>query len=185
MEGGPPASSSMLMPPGDPSVTAGEERPAHSDISLGPESSLQRPIEYSMLTPSARTSYTRVDLSAADIGRRGGREGAEQDDDRSDSDSGAGGQEQQATQEVEPVPHMPQVSLTFLLVSGRRRTMSFDHEITIGRVKELVWNAWPNGAFNSVVWLLPMTSFPLPRFTSNEDWAMIVLLGHPDDNYVC
>lgn len=41
------------------------------------------------------------------------------------------------------VPHTPQVSLTFLLVSGRRRTMSFDPAITIGRVKELVWNAWP------------------------------------------
>ncbi|KAG1871499.1 hypothetical protein F4604DRAFT_1770034, partial [Suillus subluteus] len=42
-----------------------------------------------------------------------------------------------------PVPQTPQVSLTFLLVSGRRRTMSFDPAITIGRVKELVWNAWP------------------------------------------
>lgn len=41
------------------------------------------------------------------------------------------------------VPQTPQVSLTFLLVSGRRRTMSFDPAITIGRVKELVWNAWP------------------------------------------
>ncbi|KAG1843064.1 ubiquitin-related domain-containing protein, partial [Suillus tomentosus] len=41
------------------------------------------------------------------------------------------------------VPQTPQVSLSFLLVSGRRRTMSFDPAITIGRVKELVWNAWP------------------------------------------
>ncbi|KAG1729523.1 ubiquitin-related domain-containing protein [Suillus paluster] len=41
------------------------------------------------------------------------------------------------------VPQTPQVSLTFLLVSGRRRTMSFDPANTIGRVKELVWNAWP------------------------------------------
>ena len=23
--------------------------------------------------------------------------------------------------------------------------MSFDQEMTVGRVKELVWNAWPNG----------------------------------------
>jgi hypothetical protein len=43
------------------------------------------------------------------------------------------------------VPQMPQVSLTFLLVSGRRRAMSFDPETTIGRVKELVWNTWPTG----------------------------------------
>ena len=107
-----------------------------------------------MLTPSARTSYTRVDLSAADIGRR---TGVEHDGDGSDSDAGGAQQEQQdETQEVEPVPHMPQVSLTFLLVSGRRRTMSFDHEITVGRVKELVWNAWPNGECFSQ----PMISWP-------------------------
>lgn len=42
-------------------------------------------------------------------------------------------------------PPIPQVSLTFLLVSGKRKTMSFDHETTIGRVKELAWNGWPNG----------------------------------------
>ena len=43
------------------------------------------------------------------------------------------------------IPQTPQVSLTFLLVSGRRRTMSFEPETTVGRVKELVWNAWPSG----------------------------------------
>ncbi|KAG8216630.1 hypothetical protein J3R82DRAFT_6825 [Butyriboletus roseoflavus] len=42
-----------------------------------------------------------------------------------------------------PIPQTPQVSLTFLLVSGLRKTQSFDPETTIGRVKELVWNAWP------------------------------------------
>ncbi|KAJ8515843.1 hypothetical protein ONZ45_g6773 [Pleurotus djamor] len=42
------------------------------------------------------------------------------------------------------VPQTPQVYLTFLLVSGRRKTMSFDPELAIGRVKELVWNAWPS-----------------------------------------
>lgn len=44
-----------------------------------------------------------------------------------------------------PVPQTPQTALTFLLVSGKRRTMLFEPETTIGRVKELVWNAWPNG----------------------------------------
>lgn len=44
-------------------------------------------------------------------------------------------------------PQMPQTSLTFLLVSGRRRTMSFEPDTTVGRVKELVWNAWPSGEF--------------------------------------
>jgi len=37
----------------------------------------------------------------------------------------------------------PQVSLCFLLVSGRRKPMTFDSDLTtIGRVKELIWNAW-------------------------------------------
>ncbi|KAJ7265975.1 hypothetical protein B0H12DRAFT_1100364 [Mycena haematopus] len=45
----------------------------------------------------------------------------------------------------EPEP-VPQTSLTFLLIDGRRRTMAFDPTTTVGRVKELVWNAWPSGA---------------------------------------
>ena len=43
------------------------------------------------------------------------------------------------------VPQMPQTYLTFLLISGKRRTMSFEPETAIGRVKELVWNSWPAG----------------------------------------
>ncbi|KAH9927744.1 ubiquitin-related domain-containing protein [Fomitopsis serialis] len=42
------------------------------------------------------------------------------------------------------VPQMPQVALAFLTITGKRRTMSFDPDTTVGRVKELVWNAWPN-----------------------------------------
>lgn len=38
--------------------------------------------------------------------------------------------------------NMAEIPLTFLLISGRRRTMSFAASITIGRVKELVWNSW-------------------------------------------
>jgi len=47
-------------------------------------------------------------------------------------------------QQQQPPPEMPQTQLTFLLVSGRRKTMSFEPNTTIGRVKELVWNAWPS-----------------------------------------
>ncbi|KAF8500201.1 ubiquitin-related domain-containing protein [Russula emetica] len=42
------------------------------------------------------------------------------------------------------VPQVPQTLVQFLLVSGRRRSMAFDPETTVGRVKELVWNTWPN-----------------------------------------
>ena len=66
--------------------------------------------------------------------------------------------EEQAGPGEDAIPQTPQVSLTFLLVSGRRRTMSFEPETTVGRVKELVWNAWPNGEF-SHVWLLRLFQF--------------------------
>lgn len=45
----------------------------------------------------------------------------------------------------ETVPQTPQTYLTFLLISGRRRTMSFEPDSPIGRVKELAWNSWPTG----------------------------------------
>jgi len=57
-------------------------------------------------------------------------------------------------QEQEDVPQTPQAFLTFLLVSGKKRTMSFEQDTTIGRVKELIWNAWPSG----------MCSFHFPSF---------------------
>jgi len=44
---------------------------------------------------------------------------------------------------AQPPETKPQISLTFLLVSGNRWTLSFDPEATIGRVKEIVWNSWP------------------------------------------
>ncbi|KAH9855683.1 ubiquitin-related domain-containing protein [Lenzites betulinus] len=99
---------------------------------------------FASLCPSARTSYTRVDFSGgtgANTPRRDftgdvdDGEGEERDD-----DGGVAGD--QLTEEA--IPQTPQVSLTFLLVSGRRRTMSFEPETTVGRVKELVWNTWPN-----------------------------------------
>ncbi|KAG6852830.1 hypothetical protein C0991_008868 [Blastosporella zonata] len=43
------------------------------------------------------------------------------------------------------VPQTAQVYITFLVISGRRRTMSFEPRTTLGRVKELVWNSWPPG----------------------------------------
>ncbi|CDO69074.1 hypothetical protein BN946_scf184992.g23 [Trametes cinnabarina] len=99
---------------------------------------------FSPLCPSARTSYTRVDFTAGGTGastpRRDLAGDADVDVDDHEDDAG----EPAADLAEETIPQTPQVSLTFLLVSGRRRTMSFDPETTIGRVKELVWNAWPN-----------------------------------------
>ncbi|EMD30990.1 hypothetical protein CERSUDRAFT_100789 [Gelatoporia subvermispora B] len=108
---------------------------------------------YTPLCPSARTSYTRVDGTATPRvpGEHESALGADDDNEDEDGeDEGDGveerGDEVAAREEPtqEPVPQIPQVALTFLLVSGRRRTMSFEPETTVGRVKELVWNAWPN-----------------------------------------
>lgn len=93
---------------------------------------------------SARTSTTQVDLDTAppffspqrDNSRASSRNG---------SRSAIGQSMILETEAAAAVPQIPQTSLTFLLVSGRRRTMSFDPDTTVGRVKELVWNAWPSG----------------------------------------
>ncbi|KAL1746613.1 ubiquitin-related domain-containing protein [Schizophyllum fasciatum] len=42
-----------------------------------------------------------------------------------------------------PPPSAPQAILTFLTVTARRKTLSFDPETTVGKVKELVWDQWP------------------------------------------
>lgn len=117
----------------------------------------------SMLCASARTSYTRVDApTVPGTPMRPSRDLP--DDARPDGithtieptlldpcqGTGAcayedyGGEKAEDAQQ-EAAPRLPQVVLTFLLVSGRRRTMAFDPATTIGRVKELAWNAWPNG----------------------------------------
>ncbi|KAH7919707.1 hypothetical protein BV22DRAFT_847681 [Leucogyrophana mollusca] len=121
------------------------------------------------LSASARTSFTRVDVDS--VGGIGGVGmypvlpmpsiptglSTRNADDHADAMATPLDAEANAASNVDPgdiagsgtegmesqVPQTPQVSLTFLLVSGRRRTMSFEPQITVGRVKELVWNAWP------------------------------------------
>lgn len=100
-------------------------------------------------TASARTSFTRVDVDSvpafgaypalpnSNLGQ------AAPDTAVNNTEALAPSATDGTTAPENIVPQTPQVSLTFLLVSGRRRTMSFDPAITIGRVKELVWNAWP------------------------------------------
>jgi len=50
-----------------------------------------------------------------------------------------------AEQEPEvTVAEASKVSITLLLVSGRRRTQEFDRKTTIGELKEMVWSTWPS-----------------------------------------
>ncbi|KAI0674160.1 ubiquitin-related domain-containing protein [Trametes maxima] len=99
---------------------------------------------FSPLCPSARTSYTRVDFTGGTGANTPRRDftGEVEDGDGEERDDEAGAIGAQLAEET--IPQTPQVHLTFLLVTGRRRTMSFEPETTVGRVKELVWNAWPN-----------------------------------------
>ncbi|KAJ3996661.1 hypothetical protein F5050DRAFT_1571012 [Lentinula boryana] len=57
--------------------------------------------------------------------------------------SGAG--DAPVEEQIQAIPQTPIVSVCFLMISGRRRVMTFEPETTVGRVKELVWNTWPSG----------------------------------------
>lgn len=109
-----------------------ETQPHHdaAHVFLEPPASI-RGDTFALLSPSARTSYTRVDVTLGD------------DPIRMDADATTQDHAEPTEQGAAPQP--PQVSLIFLLVTGRRRTMSFEPETTVGRVKELFWNAWPSG----------------------------------------
>ena len=152
------------------------EPPAAQPATISGADALQpHRTDISFLSPSARTSFTRVDVGSGNEQDDGANaQDGLQVEQQADGDDGA---------DQEPgVPQTPQVSLTFLLVSGRRRTMSFDPENTVGRAKELVWNAWPNGAcYYSCCCLLslpnrhwPLGSLPLISYPAcNICWTYL------------
>ena len=138
---------------------------SHSKTSL-PTFARSIPLEIAALPASTRTSFTRVDdtrpgTAAGDISNNhlpddpvsgtgdgnggGGREGA---DTRSAPTQPPEGEQEEEEVTGAVVPQVPQTLVQFLLVSGRRRSMAFDPETTVGRVKELVWNTWPNGTLS-------------------------------------
>jgi hypothetical protein len=39
----------------------------------------------------------------------------------------------------------PTVNITFLLPSGKRKTISFDPEFTVGKVRQEIFDDWPEG----------------------------------------
>lgn len=121
----------------------------------------RRRIPYDHPCDSARTSITRVNLplveeeeglnaSMAPSIRNAAEDVVDDDDDDAHTQDDAHAHEDKAgsmsklpTDEEGGAPPTPQVTLTFLTVTARRRTMSFDPETTVGAVKELVWNGWP------------------------------------------
>jgi len=54
-----------------------------------------------------------------------------------------------ADQPPAPVHHdEPSINITFLLLSGKRKTMSFDPEYTFGKVRQEVFDDWPEGDYS-------------------------------------
>ena len=118
--------------------------PPHHKMSL-PTFARSIPVEVAAQSASTRTSFTRVDNTRP--GTAVGNDG--QHDDADPNDEGARSLiHDEPAEEEEEIPQIPQTMLQFLLVSGRRRSMAFEPETTVGRVKELVWNTWPNGALS-------------------------------------
>ncbi|KZT10411.1 uncharacterized protein LAESUDRAFT_711601 [Laetiporus sulphureus 93-53] len=141
------------------------QRPSRPSTGTGPGSGLiGAGLGGDMFAPlcaSARTSYTRVDatsgpgsaittvpgtpqghpadLQPVDLSVLPHAADAEQEESL-DGGSG-GGDEKMAVGEDEE-----RIYLTFLLISGRRRTMVFGREDSVGRVKEVVWDGWPDDA---------------------------------------
>jgi len=147
--------------------TPHQPNPSHSKTSL-PTFARTLPVEIAALPASTRTSFTRVDNT-----RPGTAVGDHSNDDPAvsgpgDDDNGRGGDGARSAPPLEDgleegetgavVPQVPQTLVQFLLVSGRRRSMAFDPETTVGRVKELVWNTWPNGTSS-----FPSRFLPHPR----------------------
>ena len=120
----------------------------HHQMSL-PSFARSIPVEVATQTASTRTSFTRVDHTrpGTSAGDDGQRDEANPNDEAARASLHDEPEEQEAA--PEPIPQIPQTMLQFLLVSGRRRSMGFEPETTVGRVKELVWNTWPNGASRS------------------------------------
>jgi hypothetical protein len=124
--------------------------PPHHQNSL-PTFSKSVPVEIAALSASTRTSFTRVDNTPGTSSDQRDEmlTGAPTDSDGArelplpshDEQVGEAAQPQPEP----PIPQVPQTMVQFLLVSGRRRSMAFEPETTVGRVKELVWNTWPNG----------------------------------------
>jgi len=103
------------------------------------------------MSASAHTSYTRVDVdsSPSDMYPPLPSQSIPPSSlEQNAASPASGGSTDVLAAPCEPtaeatIPQTPQVALTFLLVSGCRKSQSFDPETTVGRVKELVWNAWP------------------------------------------
>ena len=133
--------------------------PPHHQMSL-PTFARSIPVEVATLPASTRTSFTRVDHTrpGTSAGDDGQRDEADPNDEVARASLHGDPEEQEAA--AAQIPQIPQTMLQFLLVSGRRKSMVFEPETTVGRVKELVWNTWPNGVSRSRSLFFCLVDYP-------------------------
>ncbi|KAA1473122.1 hypothetical protein DENSPDRAFT_223368 [Dentipellis sp. KUC8613] len=113
----------------------------------GPRASEDRNDAYSLADEDRERGVEGVCVDERVRRSEGEREGEKEAVEMDEESEGTGDRpcvEEREQRREEPVPQTPQTAVTFLLVSGRRRAMTFEPATTVGRVKELVWNTWPN-----------------------------------------
>jgi hypothetical protein len=123
------------------------------------------PLEIATLPASTRTSFTRVENNtrpgtAAGDNHDMGDEALPGDPPTPQSGNEPEEGVEAAAAAATVVPQVPQALVQLLLVSGRRRSMAFDPETTVGRVKEFAWNTWPTGTCHTLLPSFPSLPFP-------------------------
>ncbi|WVW78271.1 hypothetical protein I302_100224 [Kwoniella bestiolae CBS 10118] len=53
-------------------------------------------------------------------------------------------QREQENETVQSIPITPKVHVKVLIISGQSKVLSFEPELTVGRMKELIWSSWPS-----------------------------------------
>ena len=107
----------------------------------GEESMLDTPGSENLgnLTPSARTSRTRVDLLTIPPPEEITTAAPSIQDEEGNATPAQEPPREEARAE-------PMVSLTILVLSGDRKKFTFHPGTTAGRVKEMIWSTWDAGA---------------------------------------
>ncbi|WVQ69435.1 uncharacterized protein L199_007652 [Kwoniella botswanensis] len=53
-------------------------------------------------------------------------------------------QQDEVVENVQSIPTTPKVHVKVLIISGQSKVLSFEPELTVGRMKELIWSSWPS-----------------------------------------
>jgi hypothetical protein len=130
-----PVMSSSQPPTITPALASGNGEQPGPDIPQQPPASEN----LANLTPSARTSRTRVDLLTISPPGEIRTAAPSIQDEEGDATPAQDPPREEARVE-------PMVSLTILVLSGDRKKFTFHPDTTAGRVKEMIWSTWDASA---------------------------------------